>query len=198
MKDDGVLISRAWAEKVNATLFGTADASPAIARASRFYDVRPASLASSWTQNAAGVWTASACFIVRDVVDSSNAVPIYAPTAEEKPAGETGGRFFLVWRGRWEMLGGAGGGTKTPTTQTAYFLKTATTQNDEFLKTATASPTSETITHLINVTEQDGALVFTSENKQVLTGVNIETTKGEAVVSVSKTSAEAVVGIQWT
>ncbi|MBQ9811690.1 MAG: hypothetical protein IJM54_00125 [Thermoguttaceae bacterium] len=68
-------------------------------------DVRPARLQSAWTQNEAGVWKASACFIVNDRVDSSFAFDVYAPLATSPPQGVAGvERFFVVWRGRWEAI----------------------------------------------------------------------------------------------
>ena len=68
-------------------------------------DVRPARLQSSWAQNSAGVWHATACFIVNDTVDTSFVFPVYAPTSTGNPGGEAGSsRFFVVWRGRWELM----------------------------------------------------------------------------------------------
>ena len=110
--NDGVLVSLEWLERVNNLLFGAkqpgASAAP---NTSLFYDVRPAVLASEWTQNNAGLWSATAQFIINDAVDTSFTAPIVAPTATANPGGTVGTtRFYLVWRGRWEMVAGAGGG----------------------------------------------------------------------------------------
>lgn len=111
MNEDGMLVSREWLERVDAALFGTSRADADGKRvASLFYDVRPARLESAWAQNGAGLWTATASFIVNDVADSSFVFPVYAPTATQDPGGTVGAtRFFVVWRGRWELVAGAGG-----------------------------------------------------------------------------------------
>lgn len=111
MNDDGMLVSREWLERVDAALFGTSRSDADGKRvASLFYDVRPARLESAWTQNAAGLWTATAAFIVNDAADSSFVFPVVAPTATDDPGGDVGTtRFFVVWRGRWELIAGAGG-----------------------------------------------------------------------------------------
>ena len=116
MNDDGMLVSREWLERVDAALFGTSRADSDGKRvASLFYDVRPARLESAWTQNNVGLWTATASFLVNDVADSSFVFPVYAPTATEDPGGEVQTtRFFVIWRGRWELVAGAGGGKMTP------------------------------------------------------------------------------------
>lgn len=105
MNEDGMLVSRRWLERVDAALFGSSapGASFEAAGAGLFYDLRPAVLASSWTQNAAGVWSATANFLVNDVVDASFTFPVYAPTTATNPGGTAGTtRFFVIWRGRWE------------------------------------------------------------------------------------------------
>lgn len=114
MNEDGMLVSREWLERVDAALFGTSKANADGKRvASLFYDVRPARLESAWTQNGAGLWTATASFIVNDVADSSFIFRVYAPTATEDPGGTVQTtRFFVVWRGRWELVAGAGGGSQ--------------------------------------------------------------------------------------
>ena len=66
MNEDGMLVSREWLERVDAALFGTSKANADGKRvASLFYDVRPARLESAWTQNGAGLWTATASFLPR-------------------------------------------------------------------------------------------------------------------------------------
>lgn len=80
-------------------------------------DVRLARLQSAWQQNAAGVWYATACFIVNDVADTSSIVAVYAPVSNSNPGGtvaET--RFYVVWRGRWELLGAPASNSQPPQT----------------------------------------------------------------------------------
>lgn len=111
MNDEGMLVRRGWLEKADAHITKQ-DAAPApeYAPASRFYDIRPARLQTAWTQNQAGLWTATARFIVNDVVDDSFTFPVCAPTATSSPGGTAGtSRFFVVWRGRWEMIAGISG-----------------------------------------------------------------------------------------
>lgn len=110
--NDGVLVDQKWAERVNVKCFGLPVEGASNPVHNLFYDVRPARLQTAWTQNAAGVWTATACFVVNDVADSSFTFPVFAPTATADPGGtaETT-RFFVVWRGRWELIAGAGNQT---------------------------------------------------------------------------------------
>lgn len=69
------------------------------------FDIRPCRLQSAWTQNEAGVWRATACFIVNDRVDTSFVFEVFAPLATSTPQGVVGvERFFVVWRGRWEAI----------------------------------------------------------------------------------------------
>lgn len=112
---DGMLVSRKWLEKVGLQLTKTdAALAPDYGTASLFYDIRPARLQTAWTQNAAGLWRATARFIVNDAVDNSFTFPVYAPTATSSPGGTAGTtRFFVIWRGRWEMVAGEGGVTYT-------------------------------------------------------------------------------------
>ena len=70
-------------------------------------DIRLARLQSAWTRNSAGLWKATACFIVGDGgrVDTSFVFEVCCPTAVVKPDGEPySWRFYVVWRGRWESL----------------------------------------------------------------------------------------------
>lgn len=110
--NEAVLVKRSWAQAVDKVVDG---ANAAIARGanpdqqfalSRFYDMRPALLQSAWAQNSAGVYQATAAFIVADTgtADTSFIFPIYAlpGTTPKGTAGST--RFFVVWRGRWEAL----------------------------------------------------------------------------------------------
>lgn len=110
---EGYLVSREWLERVDEALFNSksVDEGGKKRAASLFYEVRPARLESAWTQNGAGLWTATASFVVNDVADTSFVFPVYAPTAGSNPGGTVQTtRFFVVWRGRWEMIAGAGGG----------------------------------------------------------------------------------------
>lgn len=138
--DDGVLVSRRWLERVNQALFGHSQiAHEYNDSTSLFYDVRPAVLASAWSQNAAGVWTTTAMFLVNDVVDSSFVFPVVAPTATADPGGTTGKtRFFVIWRGRWEMIAGA----STP----QISIMAANFVTDVYWETKTISSASGTAT----------------------------------------------------
>lgn len=101
---DGMLVSKKWLDAANDKLFSNAVESSE-RRGSLFYDARPAVLATSWTANAAGLWQATAYFLVNDVVDQASSFPICAPTATANPGGTAGTtRFFVVWRGRWEAI----------------------------------------------------------------------------------------------
>ena len=71
------------------------------------FDLRPCRLQTPWTKNDAGLWRATACFIVADGgrVDLSFQVEVCCPTAVVKPEGEPlAWRFWAIWRGRWESL----------------------------------------------------------------------------------------------
>ena len=118
--DRPVLVKESWAKRVQAATAATErDAAfygetgrPAFAL-SRFYDMRPAVLKSAWTQNSAGIYQATAAFVnsATGAVDASYIFPVTAPANTSAPEGtvdET--RFFVAWRGRWEMIAGAGGG----------------------------------------------------------------------------------------
>ena len=76
------------------------------------FDARPALLQTDWTQNSAGLWRGTACFLVGDAcqVDTSFVFEVCCPTATSRPSGEAGvWRFWAVWRGRWESLQHAAG-----------------------------------------------------------------------------------------
>lgn len=107
----GYLVAPEWAKRVDETVRRVEAAQhetpPRVA--GLFYDLRPAVLKSAWAQNGAGLWSATASFIVNNVADSSFVFPVVAPTATEDPGGDVGvTRFFVVWRGRWELVAGAG------------------------------------------------------------------------------------------
>ncbi len=111
----GVLVTRDWAKRVDESIRRAEKAQLAKGQAvgGLFYELRPAVLASAWTQNAAGLYVATAQFVVNDTIDSSFTFDVCAPTAADDPGGTVGAtRFFVVWRGRWEMVAAAGAGGK--------------------------------------------------------------------------------------
>ena len=125
----GYLVSEDWAKRVDAAIKENASSEldKSQSFASLFYDVRPAVLASLWAQNGAGLWVATANFLVNDVLDSSFTFNVCAPASTANPGGTVGStRFYVVWRGRWEMIAGAGGGGSSGTPQTATFMTTCT------------------------------------------------------------------------
>ncbi len=120
MSDQAMLVKESWLNKVDGALLSSTGANVKPGEAtSLFFDVRPAVLKSAWTQNAAGVWKATCAFLVNDVVDVESTQDVVAPTATSNPGGtvdET--RFFVVWRGRWEMVAGAGSAGTVPALST--------------------------------------------------------------------------------
>ena len=117
--DRPVLVKESWAKRVQAATTATErDAAfygetgrPAFAL-SRFYDMRPVMLKSNWTQNSAGVYTATAAFVVSDAgdVDSSFLFPVYTIPGFTPSGTVDETIFFVVWRGRWEALPTGGDG----------------------------------------------------------------------------------------
>lgn len=114
MSDKAVLVRESWARRVTSAiqtqeadaLNASAAGKPTFAE-SRFYDIRPARLQSAWTQNSAGVYQATAAFIVSDAgaVDTSFIFPVYNIPGAPAPTGTAGEtRFFVIWRGRWEAV----------------------------------------------------------------------------------------------
>ena len=129
----GYLVAPEWAKRVAETVRRVEAAQhetpPRVA--GLFYDLRPAVLKSAWAQNGAGVYVATAAFIVNNAVDNSFIFDVVAPTATDNPGGDVGTtRFFVVWRGRWEMVAGAGGAGK------GYELQATVANNELFLDLA--------------------------------------------------------------
>lgn len=146
MSDSPTLVKESWLQKVQNAVFSGNGTLKDSGASSLFYDVRPAVLASAWIQNAAGVWNATAKFIVNDVVDSSFTFPVVAPTATANPGGTVNStRFFVVWRGRWEMIAGAGGSSGssagTLMTQTLVTGLVASVSSDGWLTLSTTGTT---------------------------------------------------------
>lgn len=154
--NDGVLVSRKWLERANVKLFGNKDIDDdGQVDGGLFYDVRPARLQSAWTQNAANVWTATACFVVNDVADTSFVFPVYAPTATSSPGGTVETTcFFVVWRGRWELIAGAGTVNPTYTTATTLGVNGV---NYIYVLNTTAGNTTKLVT---GVTASSNTLIF--------------------------------------
>ncbi len=145
----GVLVTRDWAKRVDESIRDTEKTQLKNKQpvSGLFYELRPAVLASSWTQNAAGLYVATAQFVINDTVDSSFTFDVCAPTAADDPGGTVGAtRFYVVWRGRWELVAGAGGGKMTSQDvvdclqlQSAPFLSVFTVTNDYiYITTANA------------------------------------------------------------
>lgn len=118
--DRAVLVKESWARRVTDATKLTEQAEAKAGETgkpqyslSRFYDIRPAVLKSAWTQNEAGIYQATAAFVnsATGAVDASYIFPVTAPANTSAPEGTVDAtRFFVAWRGRWEMIAGAGGG----------------------------------------------------------------------------------------
>lgn len=114
----GFLISEEWAKRVDETMKNDATAflSASKPARSRFFDVRPVQLKTSWA-SVSGVYKATARFVKSDgTIDTSTTIDIYAPTLTSSPTNHVANstRFDVVWRGRWEYLG------EKPTTSARY------------------------------------------------------------------------------
>lgn len=126
--NDGVLVSNEYMKRLDERVFRSQPDPSVIAPPSRFYDIRPAVITSGWVQNASGVWYAQACFLTQDgIVDNTFVFPVWAPTATDEPETTTNEtRIFVVWRGRWEMIGGIGGGAVVVPTISVLIANTTT------------------------------------------------------------------------
>lgn len=133
-------------------------------------EIRLARLQSAWQQNAAGVWYATACFIVNDVADTSSIVAVYAPVSNSNPGGtvaET--RFYVVWRGRWESLDKPGvanvsvvksATSITLTTTKKAFSIVGTRNTSNFVSSASLTKTRPSISFLSNVAVSNGTCFY--------------------------------------
>ena len=224
--NDGVLVSREWLERVNDAVFGNETGKP-IRRgdANLFYVVRPAVLASAWTLTD-GVYRATAKLIAPTGAASTYAFPVYAPTATASPGGTVDStRFSVVWRGRWELIGGGGSGETTGAQILAKLnVSSASTVTDVTAQTETvAIPTSGTVTLttvdavtlslsdtstsgavevVTDIAAVDGALGVetkylsaTATTATQTANVNLTTSNKTTVTSVSKTTANRVASI---
>lgn len=94
---DGVLVQKRWAEKVNNAI--KPEPAEPKQRESLFYQIRPVDVSTAWTYSG-GVWSSSGTF------DDGQAVTVYR--LEDSDASLSTGRFYVVWRGRWEVVSGGG------------------------------------------------------------------------------------------
>ena len=151
-------------------------------------NLRPAVLVSEWGQNAAGLWGASAQFIVNDVVDTSFTFPVVAPTATAKPSGTVGtARFYVVWRERWEMIAPEEEITGSKILSKIYFTSKATvdsvskTSTTIAVPTGTASasytPTGSVSLSLEEPTSQSSGVVVVTDIVAVNGALGVETKK---------------------
>ena len=101
-----MMVDSDWLAAVDAFVRANAEGVPAPANAadSRFYDVRPIYVRTSWTWNDdEKFWKAKMNFVARDAPTNS-VYDVYAPTFSSADAPTVSGRAFAVWRGRWELL----------------------------------------------------------------------------------------------
>lgn len=117
--DRAVLVKESWARRVTDATKLTEQAEAKAGETgkpqyslSRFYDMRPVMLKSNWAQNSAGVYTATAAFVVSDAgdVDSSFLFPVYTIPGFTPSGTVDETIFYVVWRGRWEALPMGGDG----------------------------------------------------------------------------------------
>lgn len=153
MSERGFVVAESWLRKIEDAASTSPESGGRRGSGSAlFYDIRPARLQTAWTQNAAGLWTATARFIVNDAVDDSFTFPVCAPTATSSPGGTAEStRFFVVWRGRWELLSSASGGGGG----SSYTLETVS-------QSVLASGTYQTC--LTGITVSGNTLAYTTAN----------------------------------
>lgn len=206
----GVLVAPEWAKRVDETVRRVEAAQhetpPRVA--GLFYDLRPAVLKSAWAQNGAGLYVATAAFIVNNAVDNSFIFDVVAPTATDSPGGDVGTtRFFVAWRGRWEMVAGAGVSAEGIIDEITgadildkLTITSASTVADISQTTATlAVPTAASITFTPAVscalsssdTQTAGAVEFVTDVKAVDGALGVETKYLTATLTASQQTATA-------
>lgn len=171
-------------------------------------DIRLALLQSAWSQNAAGIFTAQACFIVNDVPDTSFLFTVWAPVSTENPGGTSGAtRFYVVWKGRWERLDKTGVANitvkKKPTSislsttrKTVSIISGRTSAN--VIATAEFSKNRPSITYISNVAVINGELVFTSATQYLVEDCSLTTTTTPAVTGFTIGNANVVENVSGT
>lgn len=101
-----MMVDSDWLAAVDAFVRANAEGVPAPVKAadSRFYDVRPIYVRTSWTwDNNDKIWKSKMNFIARDAPTNS-VYDVCAPTFSSANTPTASGRAFAVWRGRWELL----------------------------------------------------------------------------------------------
>ena len=201
--NDGVLVSREWLERVNDALFGNESGSPTRrGGANLFYVVRPAVLASAWTLTD-GVYRATAKLIAANGAASTYAFPVYAPTATSSPGGTVDStRFNVVWRGRWEMIGGGGEATgaqilaKLSVTSASTVTDVSTTTETVAVPTsATVSLTSvDAVTLSLSDSSSTGAVEVVTDIQASAGAIGVET----KYLSAAATTAQQTANVSLT
>ena len=101
--EEGVLVQRGWAERVNNALFGGKPATSKTNKSkSLFYSIIPVVLFSNWENEGERLYKASAKKIGEDGNESNSSILVY--WNGNIPYGGRGTKFYAVWRGRWETL----------------------------------------------------------------------------------------------
>lgn len=197
--NDGVLVSREWLERVNDAVFGNETGKP-IRRgdANLFYVVRPAVLASAWTLTD-GVYRATAKLIAPTGAASTYAFPVYAPTATANPGGTVDStRFSVVWRGRWELIGGGSGETTGAQILAKLNVSSASTVTNVSTQTETvAIPTSGSVTTSsvgsvtlsLSDSSSTGAVAVVTDIAAVAGAIGVETKYLSATATTTQQTA---------
>ena len=164
MSERGFVVAESWLRKIEDAASTSPESGGRRGSGSAlFYDIRPARLQSAWTQNAAGLWTATARFIVNDAVDDSFTFPVCAPTATGSPGGTAEStRFFVVWRGRWELLSSASGGGSGSGSGSGHTYRLDTTSQNVLIL---PSDTLDVVTGLAVV---GNSLTYTTTNIRIV------------------------------
>lgn len=204
MSDQPCLVKESWLRKIDDSV--TASGGGSLNNnglTSLFYEVRPARLQTAWTQNAVGMWTATACFIVNNIADTSFIFPVYAPTASANPGGTVGtSRFFVVWRGRWELLAEVGA-VRTLSLTKIEVPKSLNVSKASFINNVTKTTSSvcspvNVQTVLSDVTVTNGALVFTTASTTTTSVLSdVTTSTSQAVTSITTTNDLVVSNVEY-